>query len=804
MSVPLSQDGEPTMKVTYRWMKEFLSFDITPREMIERLITIGHEVDEVVDLGLLDNPIRIARITRVEPHPTSEQLTICHVDDGSPAPAVVVCGAPNVKVGAIGVLARAGARLPDGTVLKRAKIRGVASEGMLLAYDELGLGSDHTGIVSLDADAPVGEGYDVILTVEITPNRADCLSVFGLARDLAASYGRKFYFPPVRIRETYEDSHDLGNVSVKCPEDCPRYTARLIRNVQIKPSPGWVRRKLLAVGLRPINNVVDATNLVLMELGHPLHAFDFDRLREQRIVVRLADEGETLRLLDETHLQLKKGKDMVIADGVGPVALAGIMGGGESEVTPQTRNLLIESAQFRATTIRQTAKRHNLGTDASYRFERGTDILNTTLALERVTSLILELAGGDVPRGIFDTCPRPPAPKTLLLRVGRAKQFLGVDIPKTAIADMLANLGFETIRSDGEALVLSIPTYRVDVAREEDLFEEIARIHGYDRIAPTMPLLPMAPNPLNPIVRLRRHVQDRLVGLGLCEAISLSFLGENELEQLGLGSQGTLRLLNPMSSEQALLRPDLTPSMVRLLVYNQNRGNADAQLFEIGHTFRFGDMATPTVEKEALVIGLMGAAHDYDWKDQARRPADFFDLKGIVLDLLDSIRLTGVTLEAGGPRFLHPGRSARILVGDRELGWMGELGPAERDRTGFAGRPQLAELDMDALLELADYGRSAADVPRFPGIERDLALVVRADLPAADLEAAIRESAGQWLEALRLFDCYTGEQVLPGMKSLAYRALYRHPDRTLTDDEVETFQSRIVEAVGREFGAALR
>ncbi|MBN1867710.1 phenylalanine--tRNA ligase subunit beta [Candidatus Sumerlaeota bacterium] len=791
------------MKVTYRWMKEYLPFDISPREMIDRLVMIGHEVGDIVDLGMLDNPIRIARIARVEPHSGGEEhLTLCTVDDGGEEPIQVVCGAPNAKEGLVTVLARAGARLPDGKIVRRAKIRGVASDGMLLAPDEMGLGSDHSGLIVLDDKAVVGEGYDLIFDVELTPNRPDCLSVFGLARDLAASYNRKTHLHPPRFRETYEDIAEIASVSVKCPDDCPRYSARVIKNVRVGPSPDWLRLRLLAVGLRPINNVVDATNVALMEMGHPLHAFDYDKIDDHQIVVRLAQAKETIRLLDGTVLDLAAGKDMVIADANVPVALAGIMGGLDSEVSDKTKHILLESAYFNPRTVRRTAARHRLSTEASYRFERGADQNITIAALDYCAALIAQLADGEIPKGIVDRHPKVHVQKALMLRPARACSFLGVDIPKTLIADILANLGFDITRSEADVLVVNVPSYRVDVAQEEDLYEEIVRLYGYDKLPPTLPSVPASSESLGERVGMERILQDHLAGMGYCEAINYSFTNPERLEELGFKSGEALRILNPISRDHGVLRTTLVHDLIRNAIYNQNRGNPNLKLFECGSTFHFGDMAAPCVEKDALALIAMGARRA-DWRASSDE-IDFFDVKGDLEELLDRLGIRGARFVPGGPGFLHEKRKALIFVEDEEIGWLGELDPTLRYRYDFKPRPLLAQLQIDALRERADFRRHAVDLPPYPAVERDLALVIDSAQPAAELEATIRREAGELLETLFLFDCYEGDRIAPGKKSLAYRAAYRHAERTLTDDEVDAIQTRIVAAVGSAFGAVLR
>ncbi len=807
------------MITTYRWMSEILGFHIDPQEMIDRLIMIGHEVEETVDLGFLGNPICIARIEKVEPHPAAmgdeanektKNLTICEVDAGNGEKVSVVCGAANAREGVITVLAKVGATLPNGMKLESALVRGVESNGMLLAEDELGLGNDHSGIIELEPDAKVGEPYDLIMTLEITPNRPDCLSVLGLARDLAASYAKKVYFHADRLKETFENAHDMVTISIRCPEDCPQYTARVIRNVQIAQSPNWLRRRLLAVGLRPINNVVDITNYVLMEMGHPLHAFDLEKLRKNEIIVRKAAEGEKIRLIDESELELKAGEDMVIADGIGPVALAGIMGGGDSEVTQETENVLLESAYFKPTRIRRSAKDYKLSTDASYRFERGADSGILEEALDRAAGLIGKLADGKIAKGVINNHAKRLEKPLLMFRSERALQFLGVEMSKTEIADIIASIGCEIVRMERDILVLSVPTHRVDISREEDIFEEIARLYGYNKIESTAPYLPAMSNPLHPEVYVRRLIQDILVQMGFSEALHMSLIGADQLEELGLEHEKVLKLLNPLSREQEVLRPSLVPSMLRTLAYNQNRGITSMRLFEASKVFRTEDSSLEKRSEPArLMLAGMGSTSNQTWRDQVGEPFDFFHMKGVLETFLKRLGIGSLRIERGGPEFLHPGRSAKIFIthndNDKvEIGWMGELNPFHREKLDLKMRPVIVELDVEQLAPAINLERYFTEIPRYPAIDRDLALIVDADTPAAEIEEVIRSTSGELLESLFLFDCYMGEQVGEGKKSLGYRAIYRCPDRTLKDKEVDAIQKEILERLAKEKGASLR
>ncbi len=793
------------MRVTYRWIQEYVKSELSPSEMAEQLVRIGHEVEDIIDLGLIDSTICVARINKCEPHPDADKLTVCKVDDGSGQEKTVVCGAPNARANIMGLFAPIGAVLPGGQKMKKAKSRGVQSEGMLLAPDEAGMGNEHKGIIEIEDDAlKPGDGYDVIYDLEITPNRPDCLSVWGVSRDLATSLGKKIFKPKNRLNESYDNVRDMALVSIKCPDDCPRYIARVIKEVQIAPSPMHIQNRLHALGLRPINNVVDATNIALMEYGHPLHAFDYDKITDHHVIIRLAEENEKINLLDESTLQLTK-EDMVIADPNGPIALAGIMGGAESEVTPKTKNILLESAYFNPTTIRKTSSKHNLSTDASYRFERGTNIQALSEAADYVAYLIQSTADGTLGRGSIDEFVKKPDTQSIMLRADRANAFLGTDISTTQMADILSLLGFDLVRSESDMLVLEVPPHRVDISCEEDLFEEIARIYGYGEIPSTLPYLMANEQPLNQEIAIRRLLQDQLVSLGFLEAINLSFMSEAQVTEIGLPTDGLLRLTNPMSAEQAILRPDLTPSILQNLLHNQNHGVEGTKLFEYSRTFLFGDMATPTVENETLVMGIIGKPQKSGWRDREDKKYDFYDMKGAVEALLESLGFTGLSLDRSGlPDFLHPGRAARIQEGDVTIGWLGEINPVYVEKLGFRDRPVIAEFIVEEMIPRINAERKVREIPRLPAIERDLAVVVSKSVPAQEIEQTIRKKAGPFLEELFLFDLYEGEQVGKGKRSLAYRAIYRAPDRTLTDDEIDQRQKAIIKALESDHGAKLR
>jgi phenylalanyl-tRNA synthetase beta chain len=793
------------MKLSLRWLKQFINDDaLDVRRIIDTLTMAGIEVEEVVDLGMLSGKIVVAKVLEVHAHPNADKLTVCKVDTGQGEPATIVCGAPNVQAGGCYPCALPGAVLPDGSEIKRATIRGQASEGMLCSARELGLGADQSGLLTLPESYPIGEPLDAILELKVTPNRPDWLSVLGIARELAAMTGRQVFPVKPNFTETLERIEGFIQLSVKARAECPRYACRLMRGVRVGESPLWMRRTLEASGLRPINNVVDATNYVLMELGHPLHAFDARRLAGNCIEVRLAVPGEPIVLIDGTELKLC-AEDLVIADAERPVALAGVMGGRDSQVASETTDVLLEAACFDPATIRKTARRWGLSTDASYRFERGADRERLPMALGRAAQLIQEVAGGEIIRGMLDVQTTLVEPTPIALEIGRVNGLLGVKLTSSEVADYLVYLGFEIRRADGEKLMVAVPSHRVDVSCDVDLIEEIARLHGYDKIPATLPRVQAPPAGPAPRQRLAERTLDALVALGFSEAMTFGFIGEAQAAAVGFDPEAQPRIDNPLTADQAIMRPSLLPGLLAAAGANQKQNEPRVMLCEVGKVWLPGAQAGQ-VEGERLEVGLVWTGPTpLSWTG-APRDVDFYDLKGAVEALVAAWGPEPLVCEplADAVAF-HPGRSARLLWKGRAIGEMGEAHPDLAQAFDLKGRVYQARIDLDAVVESWDGGRvSLRPIPRFPGSWRDLAIVVAADAPAGVVLAAVRQEGGALLEDATIFDVYQGEHIPEGCKSLALRLWLRSLERTLTEEEIQGVVDRVLERLKQEFNATLR
>lgn len=805
------------MRFTLRWLFDYLETDLGFEQLLETITMAGLEVEEAIDLGLGDGKIVFGEIVELGPHPDADKLSLCKVRSAPDTVLQIVCGADNIAVGQKVPLALVGANLPNGLKLKPTKIRGVASEGMMCATDELGVGDDHSGIWIQPDDSPVGEPFDAVLEIKVTPNRPDALSLVGVARDIAAKSGGKLVLPEVKFIEVQDKAETAARVSVEAKTDCPRYAARVIRNVRVQESPRWLKVRLEAAGLRPRNCVVDVTNYVMLELGHPLHAFDLDKLAGRAIVVRHPRPDEKLTLLDETEAQLDSD-DLLICDAEKPVALAGIMGGENSEITEGTTNVLLEAAYFRPATIRRTAKRLGKSTDASYRFERGTDPRRLVNALHRAAQLIAELSGGEVLKGHLDATGRLPEREAIGLRFDRFNRISGLKLTGRQISDTLARLGFEVQRADEDRLVVAVPSHRPDIEGEADLIEEVCRIHGYDKIPVELPTLRNPAELPSSQQQLERLVTDALPGFGLSQAINFSFVGEEDNALVGFdGSDGlTVRVMNPLQRDQAVMRRSLVPSLLRSVQVNLNQNAESIRLFEIGKTYAWHEsqpaededprtMDPPAEERPFLAVAIAGAIKA-DWRTPYRA-YDFYDVKGVAAGLLEQLGISRLLIErVEDVPYLHPGRAAAFQKGNDRLCWFGELHPALSRELGFKKRVYLMEFPLDGpVLKLSEQ-RRYRELSRTPPIKRDIAVVVDADVPAMELERAIRSAGGELLTATRLFDYYAGERIEAGRKSLAFALTFRdpNPEKTLTDAQATEATEKILATLEKKHGAKLR
>jgi phenylalanyl-tRNA synthetase beta chain len=796
------------MKISINWLRELCPVTLSDEEIAQKLTSIGFEVEGRERRGIGPGVVA-ARVVSRTPISGSDHLSLCEVDDGA-GTHQVVCGARNYDAGDVVPMARPGARLPGGTEIRRAKLRGVDSDGMLLSQRELGLSEDHSGLMILPRDARVGTpmdellGFpDTILEVNVTPNRPDALSHVGIARELSAITG-----VPVRMPVTQPAGKGAlpARVDIEDAQRCPRYVARVIEGMHVGPSPLWVQERLRACGVRPISNVVDATNLALLELGHPLHGFDLDKLAGRRIIVRHAREGEPLITLDGKERTLS-ADDLVIADAEKPIALAGVMGGQTSEVGDRTTRLLLESAMFEPAGVRRTARRHALHTEASHRFERGMDDHTADLAANRCAELIVQLAGGRLLPGAIDVYPSPREPVKVMARPGRVSAVLGVPVAEAEVDRWLRALQLVPV-GDGR---WSVPSWRRDLTREIDCIEEIARLRGYDTIPIKLHPAGVGETAAIPSQwRVTAQARTALSAHGFDEAINYSFHAEKDL--LVVSPRTPVRVANPLTAEQGAMRTTLLAGLLRNVGYNLAHGVRDVKLYELGRVYLpepdprhpSGELAWPAHEPRRLGLALTGSRRAKSWTGGGDA-ADFYDLKGAVEDVLESMGIAGARFQPGNHPALHPASSADLVVAGQSAGSLGQVHPRIAAHFEVPPETHLAELDWEALLEHSLAVKQLRGVPRFPAVARDLAFVVEASVPAEKLLEEIRGAdTAKLLEHVTLFDVYRGPPVPAGRKSVAFGLSLRAPDRTLTDAEADALCSTIRERLKARVGAEIR
>ncbi|WP_305043937.1 phenylalanine--tRNA ligase subunit beta [Geoalkalibacter sp.] len=805
------------MILTYNWLREFVDCDLAPEELAHRLTMAGLEVDSMEKIGEGLDTVIVARLQSVAPHPDADRLTVCQVDTGS-ALIHVVCGAQNHKSGDLVALAQVGTVLPGDFKIKKSKIRGQESQGMLCSEKELGLAEQSEGILilppHLDLGTPVFEALglkDVRFELGLTPNRADCLSVVGVAREVAALTGRSLRLPKSLLVEDGAPIGEQTSVTIQEPGMCPRYAARLIRGVKIGPSPQWMVRRLESIGLRSINNVVDVTNYVLMELGHPLHAFDFHQLRGGRILVRRAAEGERFTTLDGQE-RLLNGGDLTICDGEGPVALAGIMGGENSEIRPETVDILLESAYFNPPTIRRTSKRLGLHSESSHRFERGADVDMVPRALDRAAGLILEVAGGTLAKGAIDCYPTRIHQRRITLSPERTSRLLGIDVDLFEIQKLLRSIGLEVEVADDrkdEALYVRVPNFRPDLERDVDLIEEVARLKGYDHIPTTMPQGRILCHREPPLRRLERRLRDAVIACGFNEVVNYSFNSAGLLDRLGLAADDSrrrqVRLLNPLNDDQSVMRTTLVPSLLQTVAQNlAYRSTTDLRLFELRPVFlpRAGEELP---EENPRLTGVMcGRRAPLGWS-QGSENVDFYDLKGVVEELLGHLRLAGLAWDSSMPEvYYHPGKSCTLRVDQQVLGSLGEVHPKVLAAFDIEQPVFLFDLDLGALLQLGEGRSQFKSLSRYPGVYRDSALLLDERVSGRQILDVVQGAKAKDMEDVVIFDIYRGKGIPEGKKSVAIRVRYRSAEKTLTDEEIGQSHGRIIRALENELGAEIR
>jgi phenylalanyl-tRNA synthetase beta chain len=809
------------MRVPLSWLREYCDPGLSTGELADLITGAGLEVARIDRVGVGDpSGFVVGKVLEAAPHPDADRLRVCSVDDGSGGPRTIVCGAPNVAGGQTVALALPGAVMPDGSTLGEAELRGVRSSGMILAEDELGIGEDHDGILvlseELSAGAPLAGHLpivDEVLELEVNPNRPDALGVYGVARDVHALTGAPLAEDP-SARDAAPADGPRADVSVEIadPEICLRFTARVFDGVQMGGSPPWLKQRLSAAGQRPISNVVDITNYVMLATGQPLHAFDLDRVRGGRIVVRRAQPGETMRTLDDVERSLDPDVALV-CDAEGPSGIAGIMGGQVSEVSGATARVLMEAATWMGSNILRTSKRLPLRTEASARFEKQLHPDQALWAQRLAARLMVELCGARMAAGTIDEYPHPAEPRRVALRPARVEQLLGERIEPEESAAILERLGFD---DEGEDLWRVPPWRDSDVQREADLIEEVARVHGLDRLPATLPARRQAVGALTGHSRLRRRLEDSLRDRGLSETVSWSFTAPATLERLRLGDEPTLAIANPLSGDQSVMRPLLLGGLLDAARHNAAHDRPDLALFESAHVYRPARVppprsggeqvsprgARPSEESHHLAVLVVGRG-EAGWRTPAPE-ADFFLARGLLEAVLGAARVAWRAEPALRP-FLHPGRSAAVLAAERELGWVGELHPLVARDWDLDGRPVAGfELDVDALAVLAvEAPGGFRDVTSFPAVLQDIAVVVPEAVPAGRVQEAVAAGGGDLLRSARVFDLFRGEQLGEGRKSLALRLEFRAPDRTLTDEEVAGRRAAIEQALA-EIGGSLR
>jgi len=841
------------MKVPLSWLGEYVGMNLPVAQLVERLTLAGLEVSGVrvlgrpIPEGLHIKPedvgpvwdrdkIIIGRVLSVEKHPGADRLTLPTIDYGAREPKRIVTGAPNLKVGDSGqrvIIALAGSKLYDGhaqekkiTELKPKEIRGIMNDAMVCSAYELGISDEHEGIILLEPEAPVGKPLieymaDIILEIDVLPNMARCLSMIGMAREVAALTGQELRCPRTAVDAMGEPIDGQVHVDIENPKLCSRYAAMLIRNVKHGAAPGWMQRRLSYAGMRPINNIVDITNYVMLEWGQPLHAFDYDVLKKRAggqaptIIVRAAKEGEVLKTLDGQDRALtwkdEQGNPvaaLVIADTAGPIALAGVMGGAETEVTDKTTSILLESASFDFVSIRRTSRHFNLPSEASARFSRGIHPEIVRPAAERAAGLMKEYAGGRIARGMVDNYPTPLPPQTVALELEEIRKVLGVKFARKEVVQILRSLEFEVAEDAPDTFLVKTPPHRVDVQTgSADLIEELVRIHGYDKLPATLLADQLPEQHGNPELELEERTRDILINAGLQEVITYSLTMPEKEAPLGLPAQEYVRLLNPISAERVVLRHSVLAGVLEVAAANL-RHTGDVRLFEIGPVFLPRPNDKLPDEPRRLALVLTGRRWPEFWAEGTAGPAaplDFLDLKGTIETLVGDLHLPEATYRPSQAPYLHPGRAAELVIKDKPVGSFGQLHPKVALAYDLGDRAILAaELDLEALLAAVPERFAYTPVPRFPAALRDIAVTVEEAMTAERIVAEIRTAGGELLRGVRIFDVYRGSSIPEGTKSLAFALTYQADDRTLTENEVNNAHKKIESRLKHVLKAQIR
>lgn len=810
------------MQVSFKWLKEYVDIDITPQELADKLTAAGVVVEHVECLNKGIENVVVGKVLEAQPHPNSDHLNLCKVTTDGEDELQVVCGASNVRKGQLIPFAQVGANLPGGVKIKRAKLRGTESQGMICSAKELGINEEgltqeqREGILVLDPEAPLGNNVvdylnldDYILELDLTPNRSDCLSVINIAREIGAILGREVKLPAIDFIETEKPVEDLAKVEIAAPENCHRYVARMVEGVKIKPSPQWLQHKLRTAGVRSINNVVDITNFVMLEYGQPLHAFDYTLLKDGKVIVRLAEENEKITTLDGNERELTT-EMLLITDPEKAVGIAGVMGGENTEITDETTTILIESAYFAPTNIRRTSTKLGLRSDASIRFEKGINMETVVAAANRAAQLMEQLAEGKVLKGMIDNYPTPKERTEVTLEMNKVNAVLGTELSFTEIKDILTRLNFAITKEINDTITVTVPPYRPDVTISEDLIEEVARLYGYDNIPTTLPYGATNQGKRTTEQIFRDNVINILANKGLNEMINFSFINRNNLDKLLLASDDVKRdvvnVLNPLSEEQGIMRTSLVPGLLDSMRRNINRRNEDIAGFELGKVYLAnGFPENKELPEETWMLGVAVRGNLASGWQHKGESVDFYFLKGMAQDLFQQLNLDEPVVElcTDNPTY-HPGRTANIFLKGAKVGVMGEIHPQVAENYDLLPRNYVLELNIDQLFTMVKGTHRYQQLPKYPAVTRDLAVVVKDEVTANQLMDEIKVQGGELLKDIAIFDLYKGNQIQEGCKSIAFSLAFQAQDRTLTDVEINEIHEKIQNSLAEKFAASLR
>lgn len=789
------------MRIPLSWLKEFISISISPAEIAKTLTMAGLEVDSWETIGANLQEVVVARVVESSKHPNADKLSLATVTDGKET-YQIVCGAPNCRAGLKTALARIGVTVGQGDqafTIKKTKIRGVESFGMLCSASELGLSGDHDGIMEFSDDLPEGKALSDLFSetyfeISLTPNLSHCNSIYGVARELAALIEQPITLPQIAIKENDEPIENNLHVSVKDKVDCPRYACRMIKNVKVGPSPEWLKKRLDQCGIRSVNNIVDATNYVCLEMGHPLHAFDYDKLEGREIIVRKAKENELLETLDSKERTLKETM-LLICDSRKPAAIAGVMGGVDSEIKDQTRHIVLESAYFDPMSIRRTSKQLALQTDASKRFERGTDPNQILSVLDQAAVLIQRVAGGEILSGVIDIAAKEFPEAVVSCRLSRVNQIIGINFSRGEVENVFKRLKFRFQWDGQDIFIVHVPTYRNDCKTEIDLIEEVARLTGYDNIPREGGRYLASVLPSAPIYLFEKDIRSRLIAEGLQEFLTCDLIGPTLLHivhDATIPQDNSVKVLNPTSIEQSILRTTLLPGLLQVVKHNLDHQNHRIAGFEVGRIhFREGEKFQ---EQPVAGIILSGPSTPYHWEEK-ERSFDFFDLKGIVENLLEQLGITEAIFKNIGLSTFHSGRQASIFVDSLEIGSFGEIHPAIQRRLDVTQRIIFGEFNLKDLQQLVRPLEKIKKLAIFPGSERDWTVTVKEDVPFAQFVDIIKKLKSAILEDVSLKSIYKSEKLPKGYHNLTLHFLYRDPSKTIEQEVVEAEHQRITTAL---------